>query len=385
MHRIWSLLVPTMILLFASNLDSYAQDQIEFTEDDEKLFEEEPSPFQTMPDSYFELLNGYSQTEEFFRCREAVQSINSAFSQLALDSHAPLLIWSSAHDGGSINSEYLKYLNACYNQFEDIKLPEYVADELLAYVRQSGVFVKYFKYFDAVLPFCAGIRIDSTSVLTAKHCLYDAEARKIWEINRWSSDQSIPDSEIGVTLSVDPSVSFLMYGNMGAPLNVDFTDGLPEKEKLFFPKSDTQRSTDRIVLKIANSDRQESPVKQLSITQPLQWDKLWMISLLPNSDNHTLLQETISRQETSPVEVFNTSRIVLDDRPTCYIWAIKGTCIFHSCQSIAGLSGSPLISLSRQEGVQIVGVHTGANSNPEAKFCNFTRAKWIKNYGVSPP
>ena len=353
-----------MLFLVGASKDS------QFSTSDESLFKKHPSPFQSMPDAYFELLSRYMGTKAYDDCQATAQSLLQ--SDLNLTTVA---MWRPLASANSAGKSFSHYLKACLDVVEDIKLPNRVLKPLKQYISRMGIFVRRIP-FAGFLPFCAGIRIDTHRIMTAKHCFFDRDAQVSWELERRRTDATkIPDADIGVMLSVSPDTLFLQLGDLSKKLKVKFLQNGIDTERRFFPKDPTKLANDHTIVNVVNAKVEE--LEPLRIARPRQWDKLWFVAPIPDLANLNAI-----RNNTSEAPVVANYRI--DNRPTCYIWAISNRCLFHSCQSLAGMSGTPLFSLDRETGVNLVGIHTGTIDRPQDLPCGFTRGKWIVNYGVAP-
>jgi len=185
-------------------------------------------------------------------------------------------------------------------------------------------------------------------VLTARHCLAVAEEQD--GVHALIDRESALDFE---TLSGDKY-----------QLSFDGADVSPLRE--------SARDRDWIVLGIKGG-LHRPPGEALGYAPKLAdlWRPLVLVSMSPYA--MALRNDYRSSDQNA----------VIDISPICDILARDGSYIFHACQTLAGMSGAPLMTIEDGR-LTVVGVHTGDASAVDTQ-CARNVAHRFPNYGIIPP
>jgi hypothetical protein len=181
-------------------------------------------------------------------------------------------------------------------------------------------------------------------VFTARHCFIEKPVGNVLKI-------SVPATGVGLTLFD------------GARLSLQ---PVSEKEPDLDPAT---RTNDIIQLKISG-DYKVAPEYQIQARPETthRWMPLFFVSSSP-------YKAALNNKPAASAE-----SLVLDVSPICSALAIDGPFLFHACQTLAGMSGSPLLS-SDQGQLIFLGVHSGdATQLPTA--CGKKLSAHYTNYGT---
>lgn len=183
----------------------------------------------------------------------------------------------------------------------------------------------------------------SGALLTARHCFGSA-----------SMDSTLPETVANVEFtSLDATVKFRLTTNL--------------KEALLPPEA---REDDWIALRL--SGQTSDNILSLNFAPQLaqRWQPLILISVSGYA-------QALANESAVTPEV-----VRIDISPKCVVQAREGRFIYHSCQTLRGMSGAPLLSMSGADLV-VVGVHTGASSGI-GTACSVKLSDKYLNYGVVP-
>lgn len=194
---------------------------------------------------------------------------------------------------------------------------------------------------------CMGSIVNSR-VLTARHCFAKFEA----------------DAGAHDLIPIDSAIEFSTLSGESTSLSFDGSDRSPLRED--------QRDKDWITLAM------KAPITEVPSTSlgydpdlALLWQPLVLISMSPYV---MALQNNFKS---------STSTAVIDISPVCDILAKDGNYVFHACQTLAGMSGAPLLTM--KDGLlTVVGVHTGDTNSVQTKCAQNVGGRYV-NYGVVPP
>ena len=193
---------------------------------------------------------------------------------------------------------------------------------------------------------CMGAIVNSR-VLTARHCFAAPEA----------------DSGIHLLIPTETAIDFDTLSGDHYSLSFDGSDRSPLRED--------QRDKDWIIM-APNPPITAGPSTSLGYDPELAqvWQPLVLISMSP----YVMALRNDFKS--------STSNAVIDISPICDILAKDGAYIFHACQTLAGMSGAPLLTM--KDGLlTVVGVHTGDTQNVQTP-CAQSIARRYANYGVVP-
>ncbi|WP_247368976.1 hypothetical protein [Bradyrhizobium sp. 18] len=107
------------------------------------------------------------------------------------------------------------------------------------------------------------------------------------------------------------------------------------------------------------------------------WDRLFILGVNP-------LQLEFS--ETNANQGLYADSIRFDDSPFCAVVMVNTACIVHSCQTMRGLSGSPVFRLGGNGRLQIVGIQVGVGAQALLnRSCNTPYAQYFPNLAIQLP
>lgn len=205
--------------------------------------------------------------------------------------------------------------------------------------------------------FCTGLLLTETSVLTSRHCFVDQKTGAVRPelTGLKEGDLVIETLDRKREVSIQVNLSSLELNN-GFDIDSD-----PVTIKVETSRRDGARDLPRVEL---DGKPQE---KQL----------LWLVGPVHKLDQVAAIRKAISpppqSTQVEPLWV-DSIRWSANSGAQCRVIAINGSCLYHSCQTFPGFSGSPLITAARagkekeDPGVIVYsGVHAGMLSK-EAPF-----------------
>ncbi len=240
---------------------------------------------------------------------------------------------------------YRLYLDDCFDRLAT--KPAYL-DRLVLLGKVFGA--------DRFLPFCAGFLMDANVVVTARHCAVDPEASSLFvkDYGKEEREEQIrirkPVPGTRAMLVTDPTVLYRLDLASEEPSN--YNPNVPERDTIAFKLRGFEDPVTRYPL----------------ISRPEQWMNLELIGV-----HDTLI-------DLSSVDDWSDLSILVDTSELCTAFYVSPPCLFHSCQSRGGLSGTPIFAKT-PEGFAFVGVHTGALGVDRAA-CDFKRKYSFPNYGL---
>lgn len=278
------------------------------------------------------------------------------------------------------DSDYDDYLENCTQKFSSgnaskfEKILQKAADRIAIFFRKTG---------REWTPFCAGFRLAGSNIVSAKHCFSEPDR---WYPQVFARGQG---QEELIEAAEIPLVSFendrvIILGTPGKA----FSFHLPnEKFKAF----DKALSDDYLVLSIKGSQFNDI---SFPTTVMQKWDKLGFFIFSPENDAVEYLSNVLSGHlGTNVLETLTPDKFLrFDLSPNCYAWHIQNGCSFYNCQTLAGLSGSPVFSWDRRLkvgkkiklGFGFSAVHNRGLSASDTcdSPCGFMRGYYIRNVGV---
>lgn len=366
---------------------SWSAAQETFTPEDTALFDRSPSPFFDMPPSFFDLQMEYSESSESLRCSLATEDL---YANVPTESQSAISYWKSASEGGAVATFFDKFFASCTSETLGPAYPDSIKSSLDLAVGLTGIF--FLKAKGTWVPFCVGVRVSATEVATAKHCFFDPGHLSLY--NALLPPGAKSDTSVAFPLGLGEKVFFVQMDHPFVAKEVSLPEECAGTTCLFFPLDPSRRGEDVIKMHVPSVDDGHEEFAGVKENEVNKWDKLAFVSLQMSPELYAHFQSLLSGElstENSTLEnAFASllrSSVRLDLSPNCYAFFESSGCIFHSCQTIAGFSGSPLFSIDRNRGLSLVGIHSGstANSNGDGfeSFCGFDRGKWVRNFGSS--
>jgi hypothetical protein len=285
----------------------------------------------------------FVQSKDGMACSAAVRSIRSLKDTYGPDAYETLKTPSYLSNPNHILARRIveSYVDECSKG-----LQEGAVSKLLTLDNQIRV-AKSVGIITTPTQRCMGAIVGSR-VLTARHCF------------------AIPEADAGVhqLIPAESAVDFDTLSGDHFSLSFDGSDRSPLRED--------QRDKDWITLAM-NPLITAGPSMSLGYDPELAqvWQPLVLISMSP----YVMALRNDFRS--------STSNAVIDISPVCDILAKDGGYIFHACQTLAGMSGAPLLTM--KDGLlTVVGIHTGDTQNVQTP-CAQSIARRYVNYGVVPP
>jgi V8-like Glu-specific endopeptidase len=174
--------------------------------------------------------------------------------------------------------------------------------------------------------FCSGFRIGPTRVMTAMHCFYDKQSK-----TPYFNAENL--QRVRFALASQPASD---YAIAALQLNARFEDGVFDSEPI-------AHADDYIFVDL--NDAGTLPLlPEFTLAEPKVGDRLFVLGLTSYTQHRTWPEG-----------------IRLVDRQICKIAiASRDRCIFHGCQTTPGFSGTPLIRLSADNRLEVVGLQIAA-------------------------
>jgi hypothetical protein len=295
-----------------------------------------------MPFALLRSIVFYVRSKDGLACSQAVRTIQSLKQTYGTDSYATLKDPTYLADRNHFMERQMveNYVNDCSKTLQEGAVSQLLTlDNQIKAVKNIGVLTTPAQR-------CMG-SIVKGRVLTARHCVV------------------VPESEDGNHPLIQPDTA------------LDFETLSGDKYSLNFEGSDksalqeTGRDKDWITLGIKGWV-QNTATTELAYNPGLAqiWRPLVLISMSP----YAMALRNDFRS--------NAQNAVIDISPICGILARDGGYIFHACQTLAGMSGAPLLTIE-DDRLTVVGVHTGDSSSVKTP-CAESVASRFANYGVVP-
>lgn len=285
----------------------------------------------------------FKMTEDAKSCSLAVRTIQSlkiSFGQSAYSAlKDPKYLADTSH--ALARNAVESYVEKCTKRFKDP-----VAQYLLG--TENGLqILKSIGLLETDKARCVGTMVEG-KILTARHCVSDGTMSQ--------------DGAYGMI----PKESNIIFSNLlGEQFHVNF-DGV-DRSSLY----ENRRDKDWILLNVSNPP-DIGILKSIKIRSDLAtvFRPLLLISFSPYTmalrNNYNSLPDNAT----------------IDISPICNIMLKDKKYLFHACQTLAGMSGSPLLAVDNGQ-VAVVGVHTG-DTNRVSTPCGQAVAQRYANYGVIP-
>lgn len=228
--------------------------------------------------------------------------------------------------------------------------------------------------------FCTGIFLDKTTIATARHCFINESNGKLRpQFNApGEMDLDINSLDMKRTAVVDHSSIRSLVLNSAFDIDKD-------------------------PVKIAVTVRETpgaSPLPEVKFTTPVRDQLMWIAGPFALLDQAIAMRNAAAHPETPapPIRWEDAVRWSAQDSAQCRVKTVTKECIYHTCQTSEGFSGSPMIVSAQAVGtnaiIEIVGIHSGtpgnidsggwsacSKSTPEFKASNFSAYNVGKNGG----
>lgn len=183
-------------------------------------------------------------------------------------------------------------------------------------------------------PFCTAFRVNEDTVVTSRHCFFNVEDNTPTRTN----------------LVSERKVSFIpLSGNVEPVKVVTLTEGKFYREHRDDKEKISPRN-DYILLKL------ELPWKLFSgvtIKAPTALDDILLLGYYPFS------KETVAKKENYKDYIADLrSHFRMTKASGCYVYAVAQSCIYYGCQAQQGFSGAPVLTVTPNSELAILGIHT---------------------------
>lgn len=286
----------------------------------------------------------YLLTQDARVCSNAVQelrTLSQAFRDGTQNSDADSVLGDSAFlsDPKNVYARGIveRYVNSCSYSLGDARaISHLTTPETIQKIRRAIGIIR-------VGPSRCMATITNGMLLTARHCFGTATAGDL-----------LPDTQAAVQFtSLDSALSFQIKTSL--------------REAQLSPGA---RDEDWVALPLG----EEAPSNILSLTFAPQLATRWQPLILISVSGYA--QALANNNAISP------DVIRIDISPKCVVQAREGHFIYHSCQTLRGMSGAPLLTMNGTELV-VIGVHTGVSAGMGSACSSRLSSKYI-NYGVVP-
>jgi hypothetical protein len=281
----------------------------------------------------------YLLTEDARRCSKAVQEIRGYSAKFGRRAELNLESPAFLADPKNADARALvdRYIGAC-----SYKLNDSTVAQLLDTSHRSLI-AKAVGTFSTRNGDCVGT-VTGSSILTARHCLGREK-----------------DGEIAVEI---PETGFNFRSLDGT---IELHVPKPNSAPAALPLDQLEKDWIELAFSVPPEIVPKIPV---DLKLAARWQPLLLVSV--SRYLQALAQEAVA----SP------NNITFDISPLCSILARDGNILFHSCQTLRGMSGSPLLTMSEGR-LSVVGVHSGDAEAVETA-CGRKLSVKYKNYGIIP-
>lgn len=224
-------------------------------------------------------------------------------------------------------------------------------------IRKRLVFLAEFSGAQLRQIYCSGILVEQNRVVTAKHCLVDPAEIEDFYLSFGKENRDLAIHNVRIkrnTKIIAPFVQPFVFSNILEISSGPFYPNRPEEDVVSIKLIGDHEKLGHIILDDAE-----------------KWDRLAIAGILPISPQEPMLQSNTIEEIVDWV----IDRVVVDNRPSCYVAEVKDGCILHQCQTFAGFSGAPVVRLN--DGA-ILGFHS-ASLGIADNVCKFRRSAVIRN------
>ena len=220
--------------------------------------------------------------------------------------------------------------------------------------------------------FCAGFRYVGDLIVTARHCLVDFAAVEVF-IEDYGLHERTAQIPILAPL---PGTKALLLEDPSRSYDVVLPEPPPSTGGWVYNPNVPEN--DIAILKLVGAPPLMTPY-------PTATPRQWMQLMLPtvHAIDVTALRSAWVAADGEKRQKLMRSVVLIDRSPNCRIFSFNDPCLFHSCQTRAGFSGSPLLA-DVYGMLKLVGIHTGAVGTVRAA-CDFKRKFFFPNYGLRLP
>jgi hypothetical protein len=281
----------------------------------------------------------YQTSEDAKKCSRATRNIRSLVADVGADAYKALqsaaYINNSEHNLSRSLVE--DYVSACTKPFVAAPNLKLLSPENVLKIRKTVGLIK------TPNTMCIGAFVGNV-VMTAKHCF--------------------ETSQVDGNLTIEVSAS------------TDFTtiDGTDYALKPVVPGKTTLLASDRdkdwILLKTVDGRKPEGGGLPFKPALAQRWQPILLLGL--SRYNMALANKYEPDQ----------SLATLDISPICAVMARDGAYLYHACQTLEGMSGTPLLSIDNGHLVSI-GIHTG-DAEKVPTGCGKKLSQRYPNYGIVP-
>ncbi|SAL49872.1 Trypsin [Caballeronia terrestris] len=295
-----------------------------------------PSP----PEAYVRLSNEYIAGRAFLDCK-------TGYRTLALAQQSSKL--KGAERDAVLATAYAKYVFGCF-----LPAPAVIKHRI-------AVFWTPWPERGPMGAFCLGYALDEQHVVTAKHCVIDPNAMRLWE--KAKNKKPVP-------LYVVPWAKISFSDSLGAPYDYKISTFHELVHDLTFDP----RAFGNDIAIVTLSVPRKLPVADIETASP--WRLITTVTAFLSLE---MIQACVNSNKSA--ECDGSTLVRFDDTTNCVTPTEKSGCLLHSCQTRAGASGGPI--LARDEKAQtLLGVHTGS-IDTTAPQCALPKGKYFPNYGAS--
>ncbi|WP_158228762.1 trypsin-like peptidase domain-containing protein [Bradyrhizobium sp. Y36] len=281
----------------------------------------------------------YQVSEDAKKCSRATRNIRSLVTDVGEDAYRALQSASYINnvDHSLSKSVVEDYVSACTKSFQAPPISKLLGADNILRIRQTVGLIR------TPSSMCMGAFVGN-KVLTAKHCFATSEA----------------DGK----LSIDASAATTFKTIDGAEYSLKPVG--PGKSVL----SDIDRDKDWILLTTTDGAKPKAGGLDFHPESASRWQPLILLGL---SRYNMALNDKYQPDD---------AMASLDISPICSVMARDGGYIYHACQTLEGMSGAPLLTMSGGR-IVTVGVHTG-DAEKVSTACAKKLSARYPNYGIAP-
>lgn len=315
-----------------------------------------------IPAALRQSIEAYRNSPGFKACSSSAIALRSFQQANQLDGLFSTVAGLSQESRSKYRSVFQAYDNACLSKPPYPSPPP--ADEITQDIRDRlGVLLS-----SDGKPFCNGFLLGSF-ILTARHCFLSATSLQKTiqnnpiNIGDQEIDLQIPDGATFVTIEKRTQFKLESLSEAKHPETYN-------KKAVTIPN---KLEHDWILLSVEGAN---SRFKQ-GFHNAQMWDRLFILGVNPL---HLEFREANAKQ------TLYADSMRFDDSPFCAVMMINTACIVHSCQTMRGLSGSPVFRLSGNGRLQIVGIQVGVGAQALSnRSCNTPYAQYLPNLAIQLP